>query len=121
MLKVYSLKNGDEFHEDYGKNDIKALLENKKQMTWFDISEPSEEELKMLSDVFGFHPLTVEDCSHYTDLPKIDEFDDYLFLMRGMACLCVCRSKSHNKAHQSQTAAVVTPKSFAFVCPLRGR
>ena len=35
----------------------------------------------MLSDLFHFHPLAVEDAEHFGQRPKLEEFDDFLFLV----------------------------------------
>lgn len=48
---------------------------------WVDFESPSEEESRLLADVFGFHPLAVEDTLAQIHHPKIDDYKDYLFLM----------------------------------------
>ncbi|MEO8663988.1 MAG: magnesium/cobalt transporter CorA [Ignavibacteria bacterium] len=54
---------------------------------WIDIYNSSEEESqKLLSDVFSFHPLAIEDSFRYlkenaVHHPKIDDFDSYLFIV----------------------------------------
>lgn len=52
---------------------------------WVDIEDPTEEEARALADVCGFHPLTVEDALTPVQLPKVEEFAGYLFLLfRGL-------------------------------------
>jgi magnesium transporter len=47
-----------------------------------DLEAPSADEVRVLSDVFHFHPLTIEDClNHFVDPPKVDDYDSYLFLV----------------------------------------
>ncbi|MBI4746849.1 MAG: magnesium/cobalt transporter CorA [Acidobacteria bacterium] len=48
---------------------------------WVDIEYPIEADLKQLVDICEFHPLTVDDTVSPHHQPKIDEFDDYLFLV----------------------------------------
>ncbi|MGE5586812.1 MAG: magnesium/cobalt transporter CorA [Clostridia bacterium] len=48
---------------------------------WVDIQAPAEDEFEMLSRVFGFHPLSIEDCRTYSEFPKVDEFSDYLLVV----------------------------------------
>ncbi|MBN1338428.1 MAG: hypothetical protein JXA03_03845, partial [Bacteroidales bacterium] len=51
-------------------------------LRWHHILNPSEDDLKYLSDTFHFHPLDIEDCrSNYNQRPKIDIYDDYYFII----------------------------------------
>jgi len=48
---------------------------------WLDIHAPTEEEFKLLRDVFRFHPLALEDSEQFGQRPKIDEYDNFVFLV----------------------------------------
>lgn len=48
---------------------------------WVDVQETDEAELQQLGQAFGFHALSLEDCLHFSELPKLDEFADYMFLV----------------------------------------
>jgi magnesium transporter len=48
---------------------------------WLDLHEPDEEEFRLLRDVFGFHPLALEDSENFGQRPKIEEYDDFVFLV----------------------------------------
>lgn len=48
---------------------------------WHHITNPTVEDLDFLRDNFHFHPLDIEDCSSFVQRPKIDEYDDYYFLV----------------------------------------
>ena len=48
---------------------------------WHHITNPTVEDLDFLRDNFHFHPLDIEDCRGTTQRPKIDEYDDYYFLI----------------------------------------
>lgn len=39
------------------------------------------EELARLGEIFGFHPLALEDTEHFGQRPKLDNYDDYIFLV----------------------------------------
>ncbi len=39
------------------------------------------EELALLGARFGFHPLTLEDCAHRDQRPKLEHYEGYLFLV----------------------------------------
>jgi magnesium transporter len=52
---------------------------------WVDVENPTDEEARELADVCGFHHLTVEDALTPVQLPKVEEFGGYLFLLfRGL-------------------------------------
>jgi magnesium transporter len=48
---------------------------------WLDLDQPNEEDFKILSDVFKFHPLAVEDSEDFGQRAKIDDYDDFVFLV----------------------------------------
>jgi magnesium transporter len=51
------------------------------EAVWVDLETPTPEEAEILSRVFGFHPLAIEDCWHEPQQPKIDDYGDYLFIV----------------------------------------
>lgn len=77
-LLIYDpLKGLTESHDPY---QIRPW-ENKDQLVWADISFPTEEDLEVLRRVFRFHPLAIEDCIHFRQRPKLDEYWEYCFLV----------------------------------------
>jgi magnesium transporter len=49
--------------------------------TWLHLESPTPERLRTLLAPYGFHPLALEDCLSKTQLPKIDEYKEYLFIV----------------------------------------
>ncbi|KAF9651731.1 cora-domain-containing protein [Thelephora ganbajun] len=47
---------------------------------WLDVMSPTDEEMKMLSHVFGIHPLTTEDIQMEEAREKIELFRNYYFV-----------------------------------------
>ncbi|HEY6555561.1 MAG TPA: magnesium/cobalt transporter CorA, partial [Vicinamibacteria bacterium] len=47
---------------------------------WVDLEDPSEAEAALLTDVFHFHPLAIEDTLKDVNHPKVDDYDDYIFM-----------------------------------------
>lgn len=45
------------------------------------MQHPRPEDLALLSEEFGFHPLAIEDATHFHERPKIDAYDQYYFLV----------------------------------------
>lgn len=48
---------------------------------WFNFVKASREELTGLSGPLGLHPLSLEDCTDETQVPKMDEFPNYTFIV----------------------------------------
>jgi magnesium transporter len=48
---------------------------------WVDLSQPTPEEARILSDPFHFHQLAVEDALSELHHPKIESYGDYLYLI----------------------------------------
>ncbi|MFQ5846271.1 MAG: magnesium/cobalt transporter CorA [Candidatus Methylomirabilales bacterium] len=48
---------------------------------WVDLTGPGVEEMETVGRCFGFHPLTIEDCLHGGQRPKLESYDGYLFLV----------------------------------------
>jgi magnesium transporter len=62
--------------------DLPQLLTTPDQLVWVDLSAPTPQEVAVLTAVFHFHPLTIEDClNRFVDPPKVDDYGDYLFVV----------------------------------------
>lgn len=48
---------------------------------WLDLTDPGEKEVAELKDIFGFHPLALEDTLKRGQRPKLDDFGEYMFLV----------------------------------------
>lgn len=48
---------------------------------WIDLRRPTNDELEVMRDVFGFHPLAIEDSENFGQRPKLDSYDDFVFLV----------------------------------------
>ncbi len=51
------------------------------RVTWVNIEKPTVEDMDYLRQRYPFHPLDLEDCLSRIERPKIDEYDDYLFII----------------------------------------
>lgn len=50
-------------------------------LKWQQITNPTEEDYRYLLDEYQFHPLDIEDCRGSNQRPKLDEYDDYYFII----------------------------------------
>jgi magnesium transporter len=60
--------------------DAERLVVQKRGLLWIDLINPTEAELDRLQKAFEFHPLSIEDSSHFRQRAKIDSYDGYLFI-----------------------------------------
>ena len=60
--------------------DVERLVVQKRGLLWIDLVDPSEAELIRLQKTFEFHPLSIEDSSHFRQRAKIDQYEGYLFI-----------------------------------------
>ena len=50
-------------------------------LTWVNIEKPTTTEIEYLAQNYPFHPLDLDDCLSRIQRPKIDEYEDYLFVV----------------------------------------
>ena len=50
-------------------------------LTWVHLDSPTSEEAMALAERFGWHPLDVEDVLSKRQRPKVDEYDEYRFIV----------------------------------------
>ena len=60
---------------------INALCSNASKIVWVDVSDPTSLDFDNLAKQFGFHPLSIEDCRHQHQRPKVEEFPGYYFIV----------------------------------------
>jgi magnesium transporter len=48
---------------------------------WIGLHEPDENQMQDVADMFGLHPLAVEDAVHAHQRPKLERYDETLFLV----------------------------------------
>ena len=69
--------------------DLSTAYNDPSAQFWLDLSGPTETEYALLKDLFGFHPLAVEDAIHEVQRPKLESYalvgdklkTDYFFLV----------------------------------------
>jgi magnesium transporter len=61
---------------------MRQALASGEGLLWIDFEASSEAEASILSDVFHFHHLTIEDCFNtHVDPAKIDDYAEYVFII----------------------------------------
>ena len=52
-----------------------------KNLIWIDIQKPTRKKLKILEGKYPFHELNIEDCLSKIQIPKIDKYQDHIFVI----------------------------------------
>ena len=61
--------------------------DRRSEFVWIGIADPTEEEMHSLAKCYDLHPLAVEDAIKANQLPKIDVYDNQLFVVARTAHL----------------------------------
>lgn len=65
-----------------GAEGIGTALAEPGSLLWVDfLDEPRESCEPVLRDIFGFHPLAIDDAIAESHVPKVDDWDSYLYLV----------------------------------------
>ncbi|MGN6350309.1 MAG: magnesium transporter CorA family protein [Candidatus Nitrosocosmicus sp.] len=67
MLIPSHIKGLDEVHND--------------NLLWVNIDKPTREKMDVIARNFAVHELNIEDCLSKNQLPKIDRYDDHIFII----------------------------------------
>jgi magnesium transporter len=81
-MEIFVYRAGSEaVKEEFTTADLPVLLADPANLIWVDMEAPTKDDLKILSEVFRFHPLTIEDAEMTRNHPKVEAFPDYLFFI----------------------------------------
>ena len=64
-----------------GKKQLNTKTITFGDLTWVDITEPTEEITKYLTEKYNFHPMDIEDALSLRQLSKVEEYPTYLFVI----------------------------------------
>jgi magnesium transporter len=67
--------------EQYPVGELEQLLARDDGLVWVDIPECDEEAARVLSEVFGFHPLAIRACVERNAVPKVRAYRDHIFVV----------------------------------------
>jgi magnesium transporter len=82
MIRSFVFSEGKLVGRDLDTDALRLVRADKGLVLWVDLENPREDEIKMiLEGVFQFHPLAIEDCVTPSSLPKVEDYEEYLFLV----------------------------------------
>jgi magnesium transporter len=82
MIRSFVFSEGKLVGQDLEREALRLVRADKGLLLWVDLDNATEEEWKfVLESVFQFHPLAIEDCIAPNSLPKVEDYDEYLFIV----------------------------------------
>jgi magnesium transporter len=79
---------------------------------WIGLHEPDEEQINGIAAEFGLHELAVEDAVTAHQRPKLERYDDTLFMVLKTVCYV-----GNNGAHKAEHEIVETGEVMVFLGP----
>jgi magnesium transporter len=74
------IQHGGGGEVDFSRETVEGLLASG-GFFWLDLDQPDPGDFEVLRDTFGFHPLAVEDSEQFDQRAKIEEYDDFVFIV----------------------------------------
>lgn len=82
MLRTMCYRKSGVLDFDVPLAQVKDLLQDPDMTLWMDFEDTlPEHDEPILLHVFGFHPLAVEDALQQSHVPKLDDWEDYLYIV----------------------------------------
>jgi magnesium transporter len=97
--------------EGFPVSAISDKLAERDTIVWLDLHDPSHDDLAVLSDEFGLHPLAVEDAVLEHERPKLDRYRSHLFL----TAYGVHLDTDSGQLATSELSAFITPRALITV------
>jgi magnesium transporter len=104
-------RNGALELEGFPVSDISEKLKEPDTIVWLDLRDPTHDDLSVLSDEFGLHPLAVEDAVLDHERPKLDRYRTHLFL----TAYGVHLDTGTGQLATSELSAFITPRALITV------
>src|SRR3954453_16489904 len=80
MIRTRLYRNGTCTNEDFDPAAISDHLQEADTVVWMDVCQPTDEEFAVIAEEFSLNPLAVEDALHERQRPKLDHYDDHVFI-----------------------------------------
>jgi magnesium transporter len=83
VIHTYYRDPSGTLQTDLPAESLRRTVEAGEGLVWVDLEGTGQEETtQLLREVFGFHPLTIDDCLNgRVDPPKVDDYGTYLFFV----------------------------------------
>jgi magnesium transporter len=80
VIRTRLYRDGKCIEEDFDPAKISDHLENGNCVVWLDLEAPDRADIALVAEEFSLNPLAVEDATAERQRPKLDHYDDHLFI-----------------------------------------
>jgi magnesium transporter len=108
--RTRAYRDGKLIAENFPTAEISDHLAIPGEIVWLDMCEPDAEDFQVIAEEFDLEPLAVEDAMSERQRPKVDHYDDHLFLS-----LYAVRLSEENQLFSSELAVFVAPRFLITV------
>ena len=107
-------QRGKVIAENFPPADLSEMLEaHPDSAAWLDLFDPDPEDLHIVTEEFGLHPLAVEDAIQDHQRPKVDRYRSHLFL--NAYAVQVDWDEPLPSVHKAEISAFITPRALITV------
>jgi len=111
MVRTRCYRDGKLEVENFPVAQISDHLAEPDTTVWFDLCEPTREDLTAISEELGLHPLAVDDALNPHQRPKLDHYASHLFL----TAYSVRLDDAAGTIELNEVAAFITPRALVTV------
>ncbi len=81
MLQALCISRAKKLTQIQKPSEIARLLRNRSNLLWVDITNPEEDDIDVMVDVFHFHQLAIEDSIFPQNQPKLESYKNHLHVV----------------------------------------
>jgi magnesium transporter len=80
VIRTRLYRDGKCVEENFDPAKISDHLETETCVVWLDLESPDKADLALIAEEFSLNPLAVEDATTERQRPKLDHYDDHIFI-----------------------------------------
>ena len=96
--------------ENFPLAEISDCIEAADSTVWFDLEDPTQEELELLREELGLHSLAIEDATQMRQRPKLDRYEGHLVLSAYRV-----QASADGSLDAAMVLAFITPRAVVTV------
>jgi len=81
MISVKLHTGSDGVENDIPVSAVRGILERDEDLLWVDVTDPTDDDMDQIGQIFQLHALALEDTNRQQTRPKIDQYDEFLLIV----------------------------------------
>lgn len=82
MIRILAVRHDDRSPLEVALEALPVWLEDERAFVWVDLFGPGDDAMAaVLREAFRFHPKAIEDCFAMREQPRVESFDDYVYVV----------------------------------------